>query len=73
MEQIGDLLSASHSKASAQAKKGKTVNWQMDPKYYHAPDTPRFIPGSVEFSPGWFAQGHDVGTVLSSLLSTFLI
>jgi hypothetical protein len=72
-EQIGDQLSASCKKASTQAENGKTVNWRTNPQYHHTPDNPRFTPGSVNFSPGWFAQGHEVGEILSSQLSRFLI
>jgi hypothetical protein len=31
--------------------------WRDDIKYYHLDEDPH---GSVNFSPGWFAQGHDV-------------
>jgi hypothetical protein len=37
----------------------KKINWRIDPKNFKAPDNPQFIPGSVEFSPGWFAQAHE--------------
>jgi hypothetical protein len=38
----------------------KTINWRADPRLFKAPENPRFVPGSVEFSPGWFALAHEV-------------
>jgi hypothetical protein len=59
-EQIGNLLSASYDKASAKVENGQTVNWRIDPNFYKPPKNPAFPPGSVDFSPGWFALAHEV-------------
>jgi hypothetical protein len=72
VQHIGDLLRDSQtqvdsevevkkSKKSKKAKKAKkTVNWHTDPNNFIAPEDPQFIPGSVDFSAGWFALGHEV-------------
>jgi hypothetical protein len=73
---ISDLLKASQPRAgssrvrkkkkneaeapSKSKARPKTLNWRADPRLFKAPENPRFVPGSVEFSPGWFAQAHDV-------------
>lgn len=62
-ERIGNLLSASYDKASAKVENGQTVNWRSDPKFYKPPKNPAFPPGSVDFSPGWFALAHEVRTL----------
>jgi hypothetical protein len=56
-------------------KKGrKQVNWRIDPNNFRAPTNPEFVPGSVEFSPGWFSQGHEARTIIHlTALSTFLM
>jgi hypothetical protein len=36
-------------------------SWRDDPKYFHSGDGPK---GSVNFSPAWFQQGHDVGALV---------
>jgi hypothetical protein len=53
-----DIQHAAEVKAS-RSKTGK-INWRLDPDYFRAPEIPRFTPGSINFSGGWFAQGHEV-------------
>jgi len=72
-EFIGDLLGNSYASALAKAKNDQNVNWRWDPSCYSAPENPQFFPGSVDFSPGWFAQGREVIAVVFSPLPTFLI
>ena len=60
VQQIGDLLGESYANAAAKAEKCKTVNWRSDPMSYIAPPDPEFVPGNVNFSPGWFMQAHEV-------------
>ena len=35
-------------------------NWRVDPKYFKPKETCHLCPGSLNFSPGWFQQGHQV-------------
>jgi hypothetical protein len=61
-ERISNLMGDSQSQAQAKAQrsKNKKINWRSDPTYFRTPEVPRFVPGSINFSPGWFALGHEV-------------
>jgi hypothetical protein len=69
---INDLIKVSQTQAEAKAQqsKKKKINWRSDPTLFRAPANPRFIPGSVNFSPAWFALGHEVSIVYNAILST---
>jgi hypothetical protein len=61
-EWISNLMKNSQSQGQAKGQRSKTkkINWRLDPRHFRAPGVPRFVPGSINFSPGWFAQGHEV-------------
>jgi hypothetical protein len=41
-------------------KKAETPMWQVNRKNFVFPEEAEFEPGSVEFSPGWFASRREV-------------
>jgi len=40
--------------------KGKNVCWRTEPRYFVTDSSPVFGRGTLDFSPGWFAQAHEV-------------
>jgi hypothetical protein len=55
-KELGSLL-----KKSIQVPEGaKPKNWRVDPVNYVFPKEPEFEPGTVDFSPAWFAARHHV-------------
>jgi hypothetical protein len=57
------LLLENYLTAQGDIIKGKTPQWRIDPENFSQPENPTFMPGSVDFSPAWFAQGHEVSII----------
>jgi hypothetical protein len=58
---LNDMLQKSYLDAlkPPQGKK-KSIQWRVNPDLFQCPSDPIFHPGSVNLSPGWFAQGREV-------------
>ena len=53
--------------------KEKSVPWRVDPELFKSPPNPKFHPGTVDFSAGWFAQAHEVTSFSTTLVHLKLI
>jgi hypothetical protein len=65
-EYLNDMLQTSWweavrpRKSKKTKKKKKPKTWRVDPSLFRSPPNPRFHPGAVDLSAGWFAQAHEV-------------
>lgn len=67
-KEINVSLLKSYTDAERQMANGEAPSWRSQTRIYKAPEDCIYNPGNVNFSAGWFAQGHEVGCIVRQLI-----